>query len=363
VSESDTLKEQFYGAVGPGGVAGAIATGVAKAVQGSSAVTSLVKDNANTRVALLKALSESRLDSRKAIDDFKKEVDHRLKAFSNKLESHTQQRWQAEQDLAKSLDEFQGEVDQTLETLEQVPVTVQKQIDGKLGPISNGINVMNRLKLTYLSNTKIPVFRWNWWHTHQHSATSWFDGNNPRGFGGVHPSSWTDGNHRAWDMNNDIKYIRRLFIRKGTANKYGASVCQDTYLMHSSTTARMCGVVFRILNTKKGQKINWNPEWMYTSWSGWSEDASVSMNGASTFRNHCQYSWCRNKINMDIPANSEGTRITTVVFVSSSSGPNGNGHSNHQRTNVMQFNDNSLSLKEGLEFRDDMDVATGSWKQ
>ena len=29
----------------------------------------------------------------------------------------------------------------------------------------------------------------------------------------------------------------------------------------------------------------------------------------------------------------------------------------------MQFNDNSLNLKEGLEFRDDMDVATGSWKQ
>ena len=357
------LKNQFENAVTSGSIADSIADSINAAISDNQVLIELVREQAAIKADLTGALDTATRAATTDLETFRDGFTAKITGLGDSVAAQADSRKQITRDLGDKLSDFQRKVDTQLATLDTLPDKIGAQVDDKLAPVATSISVLDRLKLTYLSDPKIPVYHWNWWQTHQHSATSWFDGNNGRGYGGVSPSSWTDGNYRAWNMNNDFKYIKRLFIRRGTSDEYGASICQELFLMHSSTTGRMCGVVFRIQNTKKDQAVGWNPEWMYTSWDGWSEDASVSMNGQSTFRNWCNFNWCRSNINMNIPANSDGNRISTIIFVSSSSGAHHMGHSNHERANINQFNDNSLKLSEGLEYRDDLDTITGNWKQ
>jgi len=262
--------------------------------------------------------------------------------------------------LTTNLTAFQKDVDAKLSELDELEESVGLAVDKKLKPIADNFALIDKLKLTYISNPKIPVFRHNWWHTHHHGI-SWFDGNKGRSFGGVAPSSWTDGNHCANDMNADLKYMKRLFTTRGVADTYGVNICSEVFIMYSSTTGRVCGSLWRIKNTKSSP-IRWNPEYMYTSFGGWGEYASVSLNGANTMRHHCNYNWCRRRIDMDLPSNSKGDRISTIIFISMGSGNNGCSEGNHQRSNGHHFNDNSLELPNGLEYVDDLDTASGSWK-
>jgi len=362
VEQIEELKGRFDAAVTSGSIANTITSTISDSINNNRELQKLVIAQAKLKAELTVQLDATKKAAADGVADFSAKMWATANGLTDGIVNQAQARAAIESDLDAKLADFQVEVDAKLATLSALPDVVAATVAEQLKPIDAHLGIISRIETTYLANPKVPVFRWNWWHTHQHSATSWFDGNNGRGYGGVKPGDWTDGNKRAWDMQTDIKYIARLFIQKGNAGEYGGSVCQDVYIMHSSTTARMCGVVFRIVNTKKNQNIGWNPEWMYSSFSGWSEDASVSLNGASTWRNHCDYSWCRSQINMNLKSNGQGTKINTIIFIAGSSGPHHMGHSNHERANIVQFNDNSLKLPDGLEYLDDLDTATGNWK-
>ena len=127
--------------------------------------------------------------TQKAIDTVSDEVDAEILAANGGFDV-----------LTTNLTAFQKDVDAKLSELDELEESVGLAVDKKLKPIADNFALIDKLKLTYISNPKIPVFRHNWWHTHHHGI-SWFDGNNGRSFGGVAPSSWTDGNHCANDMN------------------------------------------------------------------------------------------------------------------------------------------------------------------
>ena len=221
--------------------------------------------------------------------------------------------------------------------------------------------VLAALKLTHYGNPSVPVFRWQKFHTHQGSGISWFDQNSANGYGGIHPSQWTDGNYHCNRMANDFKYLARLFTRRGTASKYGGNICSDTYIMYSSTTGLMCGVVFRIKNTKTSA-IAWRPSWRTTAWSGWNEYSSVSLNGANNYYSGSCYHSCAVTPTINVPANGSGNRMSTVVFMSGGTNDVSMGHNLHERAVLNHFRDDSLTLPSGLEYVDDLDVLSGAWK-
>jgi len=231
---------------------------------------------------------------------------------------------------------------------------IGESVDTKLKPSSK---VLASLATTYHSNPKIPVFRVGKWHTYS-NRYGWLDGNRPSGYGGVHPSQWTDGNHRADQMTNDFKYLQRLFTRKATATSFGATICSEMYNQYSSTNGGDCGAILRIKNTGKST-IPWSLLVTISSWHVWDESASISLNGNNQIGNkNCPYE-CRFGTNLNIPANSAGNRVSTVVFISTSSEDSGR----NSRATLLSFQDNSLSLPNNLEFVDDLDVQTGSWKK
>ena len=164
-------------------------------------------------------------------------------------------------------------------------------------------------------------------------------------------------------MANDFKYLRRLFTRRGTANRWGANICSDTYIMYSSTTGLMCGVIFRIKNTRTSGSISWRPSWRTTSWSGWSEHSSVSMNGQNNYYSGGCANSCAPTVTLNIPSNGSGNRISTCIFMSSGTNDVSMGHNLHERAVLNHFRDNALALPSGLEYVDDMDTITGAWKQ
>merc|ERR550514_1662663 len=139
-----------------------------------------------------------------------------LTATNNKLKSDTENAINAQTAAANKL---QSDVDKKLEDelesvtsdlntqLNTVKSDIAKSVDDKLKPISSSTTVLNALKLTYYSNAKIPVFRWQMWNTHHHGV-SWIDENRNTGFGGIHPSQWTDGRYRAFQMADDFKYMQ-----------------------------------------------------------------------------------------------------------------------------------------------------------
>merc|ERR1719272_1302987 len=99
-----------------------------------------------------------------------------------------------------------------------------------------------------------------------------------------------------------------------------------------------------------------------TSYHGWSESASISING----NNHigakdCSHQ-CRFTPTFNIPANSQKNRISTVIFISTGSYDYNRGGT-ASRSTLLLFRDNSLSIPNGLEFVDDLDTITGSWKK
>jgi len=218
--------------------------------------------------------------------------------------------------------------------------------------------LFDALKLTHFANKQIPVWRRCIFDTHS-SQTSWVDENADSGYGGVNPSTWTDGNAVAWNMHSDVKYLQRLFTERGTGSTFGATICSIVFFMHSSTTGKVCGALFRIRNTKSSA-VTWQPALTMTSFTGWAETASITVNGQGTWSSNCAYE-CRFSQSISIPANGAQNRMSTVIFISTSSQPYGyNGW--NERTSVLLFRDNALALPDGLEYVDDLDSMTGNWK-
>jgi len=161
-------------------------------------------------------------------------------------------------------------------------------------------------------------------------------------------------------MQADVKYMQRVFTQKETANKYGANICSESFGQRSSTDGLVCMALFRIKNTGTST-IRWSPAITMTSYHGWSETASISVNGNNLIGNKDCNHECQFTPSLQIPANSQKNRISTAIFASTSS--HANGHYSQWRATLLLFRDNSLALPNNLEFVDDLDTMTGSWKQ
>ena len=236
--------------------------------------------------------------------------------------------------------------DITIQTLSSKKIQVKGNviIDGDL--TVKGIN-------TSQTNGSLPAtFRWqvassyNQWQ-------NWFFANNSDMMAGVAASNWTDNNFKTSQMSSDKDVLRTFFNKKGYATK-NAMIWADEWYSYSSTNGKMVFALFRIKNTTL-KDITWTPYFWYSSYSGWSELASCSINGINNWvsNNDCGGS-CNVSVNMTVPAN----RISTAIFASASS-PQGGGTRGVQ----LAFYNNSLALPAGLQFVDDLDTATGGWEQ
>ena len=192
------------------------------------------------------------------------------------------------------------------------------------------------------------VFRWQYWHSYSQNF-GWRNGNNGALFGGVAPSTWGDGNGRAYQMSASSDVLLTLFIRKAYGGK-NANVYTNSWKSYSSTNSQQVGALFRVKNTT-GSTVTWTPYFFYSSYSGWGERASVSLNGGNNWEsggNNCAY--CKVGVNLSIP----GGRTSTVIVVSSTGSASGD-----LRPTTLAFYNNCLALPNGLEFVDDLDRVQG----
>merc|ERR1712139_579485 len=136
---------------------------------------------------------------------------------------------------------------------------------------------------------------------------------------------------------------------RATADHYGATICAENFIMHSSTNGLMCGAVFRIMN-KQTSTVTWRPEWRFISYSGWGERASITVNGNNNWSDggcHGRNGGCTVTPSLNIPANSAKNRISTVIFVSGGTNYYGWGAWNW-RANLHMFRNGALKLPSGL---------------
>jgi hypothetical protein len=275
-------------------------------------------------------------------------------------------------DMQVKLDDATGLVQDLLNTrLAEIRNTVNAQykkltdkqnelVDKVVKPLDDvdaaGGEAVSKLTTTHFNDKQAIVYRWNEWHTYNNCCVGWFDGNNPRGFGGRHPSQWGDGNALAHDMHPSMRYMKRLFSKRGYGDAFGATVCALTWEMPHSTDDRRCGAFFRIKNTETSGKT-WNVQWHWTGWHGWGNYASLAVNKGNHWHGEC-YSMCYRNENINIPANGAGDRISSVAFVTGGSAPY--GHYNHHRMVYLSFQ--KLDLPDGLEFVDDMETVGGEWR-
>jgi len=201
---------------------------------------------------------------------------------------------------------------------------------------------------------KGSTYRWAVWSSYN-QPQGWFTDNRPELFGGKHPSEWGDGNAMAHQMSSDTKVLRTLFVRKGPAigTLTNATIWADEWRSYSSTNSKHVGVLFRIRNTTQ-QNITWTIKWYRTSYGGWAERASVTVNGANIWQSGGSnyYASDEQTINLTIPAN----RTSTAIFISGSTPTSGD-----MRTCLMAFYDNCLVLPDGLVFVDDLDTKPNGW--
>ncbi len=197
------------------------------------------------------------------------------------------------------------------------------------------------------------VYRWNTFETHS-GNWGWVMGNRDDLHGGINPSQWTDGSAQANQMSADKDVLRALFVRRGYAGRNG-NLVSTSYEEASSTNGRVAVVLFRIRNDTD-QQIVWNPRFYYTCYGGWSERASLALNGQDSWNSggqNCNVSQTAS-VNLNIPPD----RTSTAIFVSTTTQP-----WNERRAVLLAFYDNSLDLPDGLTFVDDLDRAEGGWDQ
>jgi hypothetical protein len=60
---------------------------------------------------------------------------------------------------------------------------------------------------------RIPIYRWNVFNTYTQS--NWVFNNDASLFGGVAPSTWTDGGGMAYQMSTDLDNLRTFYTRTG----------------------------------------------------------------------------------------------------------------------------------------------------
>jgi len=176
----------------------------------------------------------------------------------------------------------------------------------------------------------------------------------------VHPSQWGDDHNsgRAGQLSADKNILRCLFNKKGYGG-WSTTVWAQEWRMYSSTNSRSIGVLFRIRNTKD-RNVNWVVKFYYSSFHGWGEYGSMSMNGQQLWisgpygpgGSNCAF------CGRDVSANVPPKRVSTIIVIAQGNHPSG-----EFRTTLLIFRDDSLRLPDGLEYFDDFDYAQGGWEQ
>eukprot|EP00039_Didymoeca_costata_P001593 m.53584 g.53584 ORF g.53584 m.53584 type:complete len:411 (+) comp10873_c0_seq2:77-1309(+) len=305
--------------------------------------------NSDTLLKTIVAHKEASIEITSSMASIKKQRESLRKAFDDLNETLTGDL----EDLAEQKDKLKADIEAQAA---EVTKTLTKDLTDMSGDLpSNGAELAARLKLTYVGNPKIPVYRVAWFQTYNNGPVGWFDQNRNRGFGGVTPHDWTDGNARADRIGTDVKYLQSLFTRTRTASSYGAQICADNNMMYSSTTGIMCGALFRIKNTKS-TAVQWRVNWVFTAYSGWSERASVAMNKVNQYSSGCSGS-CSTTINLNLPP----SKTSTIIFMTSTSGAGWGYAGIYLRASINMIVDDSLKLPDGLEYVDDLDGLTGTW--
>lgn len=191
----------------------------------------------------------------------------------------------------------------------------------------------------------VRVYRWNVFETYE-QAVGWTMNNDSSLFGGVPPSTWTDGNATANMISSDHNVQRALFSQRGTFGS-NAMVYSATFLQFSSTTGRVVVCMFRVHNTTP-KPIAWTPIFRYTCYSAWGEMASCAINGSLAWS-------AANSGLASVPLSIPGSGTSTVIFVASSGLPQSTGGNPVARSTQLGFVNDSLNLPVGLEFVDDLD--------
>merc|ERR1712166_1303702 len=140
----------------------------------------------------------------KDLQDLEKKLSDAEEALEDSVDDLSDKVDQAKSDTTAALNQAKSDTDAALEKSKKdataTNVVLKKSltdaVDEKLKPIAGAEKAIAALKTTRYNNPKIPVFRVAVWSTYS-QASSWLDGNRPNGFGGNHPSGWSDGSDRA----------------------------------------------------------------------------------------------------------------------------------------------------------------------
>lgn len=208
------------------------------------------------------------------------------------------------------------------------------------------------LRFTYAKTRDTRVFRYMTFDTYL-EACCWNADNNASLFGGVNPSTWTDGDGQASQMSSDPEILRALFVRKLYPGK-NALVSSERWNDSSSTNGKVTAVLMRIRNNTSSA-IAWQPSFYFTAHASWGERASVAVNGVNAWNSAGDhYANSTAAPTLTLPAN----QTSTVIFVVPSSPPWFTGV--QYRMNFFAFHNDSLNLPPGLFYVDDLDGLTGT---
>lgn len=191
-------------------------------------------------------------------------------------------------------------------------------------------------------------YRYAVFDTYANGSLGWMMGNDSNMFGGINPSSWTDGNATAGSMSDDPQVLNTLYVNKGYAGK-NAMIFSDVDNYYSSTNGRIATALFQVKNNT-GQDIVWSPDYYYSAYSGWNEYASVAVNGV----NVATHTGSGTAVT---PITIKANQTSNVIFTSTTNTPVGPG----VRGNQLGFRNNSLDLPTGLSFVDELSSNPYRW--
>ena len=226
------------------------------------------------------------------------------------------------------------------------PIDTLFERAGQLGFLNNSLQLPSGL--TFVDDLPAPVpYRWQVFNTYDNATGAWLMGNNSALFGGVAPSTWTDGNGTAGNMSTDLRVLSTLFNNQSYADK-NAMLWSEVETTYSSTNGGIAAALFRVQNTT-GSALTWTPNFYFSSYGGWNESASVAVNGVNVWTNGSG-ALSSAAVTLTIPANS----TSTVIFTSSLGPAFSTVGGLYERAGQLGFTNNCLQLPAGLTFVDDL---------
>jgi len=101
-----------------------------------------------------------------------------------------------QQETTDKLSDLKDRISDAQQTGSETAAAVEK-LSGLEEVAAEVVTVIDSLATTHYMDHSVPICRWAYWHTHQHQS-SWLIGNAADLYGGVNPSSWTDGDAQAY---------------------------------------------------------------------------------------------------------------------------------------------------------------------